>query len=250
MSTAPPIPEPPTTEPKQPVPAPKGLTRVLLTVVAAVAGLIVVGVGVVILSGDRSEPPTPSAPSGPSPPTTISNATTIAIPSAGPGAPYPSAIEVTDMRGVLTNVTVTLDGFTHAFPVDVEVLLVGPDGASVGLMEGVGGFDDAIDLRLTFDDDGPAIKASRQVVSGTFRPSSDGENGPGFGGPPPAPDGPHGTALSVFDGTDPNGVWQLFVFDGSGRDGGRISGGWALSLELGAASAGAAETTDTTSPSP
>jgi hypothetical protein len=36
----------------------------------------------------------------------------------------------------------------------------------------------------------------------------------------------------VFDGTDPNGTWSLFVFDDGAGDAGRIAGGWSLELEL------------------
>jgi hypothetical protein len=36
--------------------------------------------------------------------------------------------------------------------------------------------------------------------------------------------------LSVFEGTDPNGVWSLYVMDDLAGDAGRIDGGWVLSL--------------------
>jgi serine/threonine protein kinase/subtilisin-like proprotein convertase family protein len=231
---------PPVLEPPKPKPAPapsKGPNRKVLVAIGAAAGLvIVVGVAILLLTGGDSEPSPPPQPTGPSPPTTIPQANAITIPKAGPGTPYPSTIEVSDMRGVVTDVNVTLDGLTHGFPTDLDAVLVGPDGTSVSLMAGVGGFAGATDLTVTFDDDGPALTANRQIQSGTFRPSSSADDD--FSGPPPAPSGPYGTALSVFDGTDPNGTWQLFVFDDSARDGGQISDGWALHLELGSAAQG------------
>jgi len=237
---------PPVLEPPKPKPAPaatpsKGTNRKLLAAIGAAAGLvIVVGVAILLLSGGEPEPPTPPAPTGPSPPTTVSQANAIVIPKAGPGTPYPSTIEISDVRGAITDVNVTLDGLTHGFPTDLDVLLAGPDGTAVALMGGVGGFNDVTDLTVTFDDTGAPMKENRQIADGTYRPSSIANEA--FDGPPPAPTGPYGTALSVLNGTDPNGTWQLFVFDDSARDGGQITDGWALHLELGS-------TAQTTGPS-
>jgi len=95
-----------------------------------------------------------------------------------------------------------------------------------------------IEPRQQSDDEGTPMKQGRTVTSGTFSPSSSTKReGFGFKGPPPAPSSPHGTSLALFNGTDPNGTWELYVFDASDRDAGRITGGWALNLELGAAAA-------------
>jgi len=49
-----------------------------------------------------------------------------------------------------------------------------------------------------------------------------------------APFPPHGQALSVFDGTNPNGTWSLYVFDdsapGADMDGGKFAGGWSIKI--------------------
>jgi subtilisin-like proprotein convertase family protein len=52
-----------------------------------------------------------------------------------------------------------------------------------------------------------------------------------------APTPPHGTALSVFDGRDPNGTWELFVLDPPSGAAGAITEGWTLDFELDASAA-------------
>ncbi len=225
---------PPTTGP----PGGRSTKRLALLIGAPLLAIVAVAAIVFAMGGsDQPEPPPPPpAPTGPSPPTTVSNAQAIVIPTSGSATPYPSAIEVSDLRGVVTDLNVELDGFEHAFPADVNVVLVGPGGQNVDLMNGVGGFGSVSGLTLTFDDAGTPVKEGRTVTSGTFSPSSSvHREGFGFNGPPPAPSPPHGTSLALFNGTDPNGTWELYVFDDGESDAGRITGGWALNLELGAA---------------
>jgi hypothetical protein len=45
----------------------------------------------------------------------------------------------------------------------------------------------------------------------------------------PAPAGPYSTTLSVFNGTDPNGDWKLFIVDDAAGDAGSL-GGWRLQV--------------------
>src|SRR5918995_1993988 len=42
--------------------------------------------------------------------------------------PYPSTIDVTGLSGTITDVNLTLKGFSHAFPADVSVTLEDPHG--------------------------------------------------------------------------------------------------------------------------
>lgn len=46
--------------------------------------------------------------------------------------------------------------------------------------------------------------------------------------PAPLPTG--NTALSTFDGLDPNGDWRLFVVDEVFSADGAVSGGWELTI--------------------
>ena len=64
------------------------------------------------------------------------------------------------------------------------------------------------------------------IISGTYRPT----NGGAFDGTPPAPAAPYGAALAIFNGTVPNGTWNLFVFDDLIGDSGSIAGGWSLDI--------------------
>ena len=159
--------------------------------------------------------------------TVFSNTAPIALPDLSLAAPYPSAITVTGLSGPIAEVEVTIFGFSHTYPDDVGVLLVGPGGQSVELMDGPGMDVAAVDLTFTFDDDAAApLPETGALASGTYRPSSYWDTVY----PAPAPGAPYGTTLSVFDGTDPNGVWQLFAGDFQTPDAGSIAGGWSLSL--------------------
>lgn len=85
------------------------------------------------------------------------------------------------------------------------------------------------------------LPPSSQIVSGTYVPSQYGAVNltNDFGGTiqlpqvnlPPAQ--PYGTNLATFNGTNPNGTWELYVFDSSAGDQGIIVGGWSLAIETG-----------------
>ncbi len=159
---------------------------------------------------------------------TFANPAAISIPDSGAASPYPSVISVSGLFGPVTEVEVTLDGFSHTYPDDIGALLVGPGGQVVELMDGAGFDILAVDLTLTFDDDASLpLPTSGALSSGTWRPS----NQYGTPYPAPAPGGPYPLVLSTFDGTDPNGNWQLFVNDFNLLDTGSISRGWSLSIE-------------------
>ena len=170
---------------------------------------------------------------GPASASVFSNTAAITIPSSGTigsATPYPSPIAVSGLDGTIVDVNVTLMGLSHTYPDDIDVLLVSPLGQNVVLMADVGSGFDVTSIGLTFDDAAVAsLPGSAQIVAGTFKPTVDA--GGAFGGPAPAPVGPYGTTLSVFNGTAPSGTWNLFVYDDvSIVDGGSISGGWSLDI--------------------
>ncbi len=158
----------------------------------------------------------------------FSNTAQIRVPGTGtqgPANPYPSQIAVSGLTGAVTNVTATVTGLTHTFPNDVDLLLVGPSGQTVVLLADTGGATNIANVNLTFSDAAPTGVPS-PIVSGTFRPT----NGGAFTGPAPAPPGPYGATLAVFNGTVPNGTWRLFAFDDAAGDLGVINGGWSLDI--------------------
>jgi hypothetical protein len=74
-------------------------------------------------------------------------------------------------------------------------------------------------------------------VSGTYRPTNiePGEIGELDSFAAPAPGGPYGSALSVFNGTAPNGLWSLYVVDDGPGDQGSIAG-WVMTITTASAS--------------
>src|SRR6185503_1794692 len=119
-----------------------------------------------------------------------------------------------------------LKGLSHTYPDDLDILLVGPAGQKVVLMSDAGGGTDISNVTLTFDDGAASsLPDSAAIVSGSYKPT-DFVTGDIF--PSPAPAGPYGTALSAFNGLNPNGAWSLYVLDDEVNDGGSISAGWSL----------------------
>jgi subtilisin-like proprotein convertase family protein len=172
-------------------------------------------------------------------PSTGANANAITIKDgagAGPtaAAPYPSTIDVTLAADrLVTHAAVTLHGFGHSSPGDVDVLLVGPRGQSVLLMSDAGaGGGPASNLTLTFDDAAAAtLPAAAALSGGVFRPTNHGAGADTF--PAPAPGVPAGgwaTSLSAFNGSFARGAWSLYVLDDADAGTGSIAGGWSLTL--------------------
>lgn len=177
---------------------------------------------------------------------TFSNSAPIVINDRAAATPYPSQIVVSGL-GTITDVNVTLTGFTHGWPDDIDVLLVSPGGQSVILMSDPGGSQDALDLTFTFDDEAAAPLPEGALASGSYRPSNDFEQTQGCVDPflstadtmpAPAPAGPYGATLAAFDGTSANGSWSLYVFDDCSGDSGSFSGGWSLDITAGAITVG------------
>lgn len=167
--------------------------------------------------------------------TAFANTRTITIPRTGTKGvadPYPSAVTVDGLGSATSRVSVTLHNLTHTYPDDLDILLVGPTGASALLMSDHGGSFGVNAVTLTCDDRGATgLPNSTQIVSGTYRLSRFGETCDPFPVPAPADWCEFGTSLAVFNGTDPNGVWHIFVVDDENADNGELAGGWSLMIE-------------------
>ncbi len=141
----------------------------------------------------------------------------------------PSTIQVSGVAGPVTDVHVGLQRLKHTHSADVDMLLVGPAGQQVTLLSDVGTSAPVSDVNLVLRDDAPT-QAGPALASGTFRPTNLEGVGTDFYGPAPAP-GPSGeTSLSVFDGTNPNGAWRLYVGDDRQYGDSGTLAGWSLEL--------------------
>jgi hypothetical protein len=120
-------------------------------------------------------------------------------------------------------------GLTHRRPHDLQLLLVGPGGQNLRVMSGGDGPPESRALDLTFDDEAQVFLPDgyEKIEPGSYRPTQHTSYNP-FLSPAPTPS--EATALSVFDGTDPNGQWKLFVAQG-GRDPGLIAD-WSLDITM------------------
>jgi subtilisin-like proprotein convertase family protein len=165
------------------------------------------------------------------PTSSFHNTNRITINDYSPATPYPSGITVAGRAGIVKKATVTLHGLSHTWPDDLGVLLVGPKGQKITLMDEAGGSQPITGLTLTFDDDAlTRLPDNDTISSGTYRP---GASGSGSTFTPPAPPAPYAATLSVLQGLDPNGTWSLYVEDFAAGDLGAIVGGWSLSLLIG-----------------
>ncbi|MGB7768515.1 MAG: YDG domain-containing protein [Verrucomicrobiia bacterium] len=179
----------------------------------------------------------------------FANTNVITIPSQGMADPYPSQIVVSNLNGTITNLTVTLSQFNHAYPGDVDMLLVAPDNQTAVVIfsrAGDGGVaftnspspaEEAGVTNITFTLSDTAMFAlpyPYPFISIPFKPADysgtnnqtvgqqEGfgilpANGPLADFPSPAPDPSLYTntpvALSSFNGFSPNGTWSLYVYD-------------------------------------
>jgi hypothetical protein len=174
------------------------------------------------------------------------NEAPITLPLVGQANPYPSTIAVpegTEPDGFpqgsrITDVSVRFPAFSHTFPDDVDMLLVGPSGESIILMSDAGGpgpgvqnLDHAFiqDRRFSkIPNDGPLGELRATYRPANYRPSDDTF---------PDPDNPGEVLivgkkanLSVFEGTNPIGSWELYVVDDVGGDVGSLPSGWFLRI--------------------
>lgn len=165
-------------------------------------------------------------------PQVVTGGGTITIPAtAGPGNPYPSSLVVTGLPTTgVTIKSVTLNGVSHTFPGDLDILLQSPTGGNVILLSDRGGGTAINDINLTFDDAAAAI-APAALVTGTFRPTNlavpDNFPAPGPGSVSQL----NPTLASLGSTTDYNGAWKLFVNDQFNLDGGSITS-WSITFNI------------------
>ncbi len=149
----------------------------------------------------------------------------------------PSTIEVSGFETEIQDVNVRLNIYTHSQPADVDVLLVGPQGQTAMIMSDVAGASKAENDSLILDDQALAsLPKQDDLTSGHFKPTNyeytslPDKFAPNPRIPTPLPSN---ASLAVFNGTDPNGTWTLFVVDADDDTPdtrGIIAGGWQLDI--------------------
>ena len=161
----------------------------------------------------------------------------IVIPSVGIASVYPAEIRVEGAPNSVSSVEVVLYGFKHSRPDDVDILLISPTGKKIMLMSDAGGNTSVEDLTIRFVEWGSLPLDNGPFTSHAvyyFVQSNYGEQESSLplarDGNPSPPGGPYTDSLSDLNGTDPNGVWRLYIVDDTEMKSGYISGSWCLIL--------------------
>lgn len=145
--------------------------------------------------------------------------------------------KISNTADPVSTMTVDLNGVSHTWPDDIDVLLVAPSGESLVLMSDAGGSTDVVGVDINIDDAAAvALPDSTVIATGSYRPTNYGLSGTEF--PAPAPPSPWGqpapagtdTLTSIFGGVASTGTWSLFVADGFNGDGGSITE-WCLDIQ-------------------
>jgi len=151
----------------------------------------------------------------------------------GPSVRYPSTVSVAGVAGTVTKVTLTtIDLSANA---DLDMALVGPNGAQVMLMSDVCATKSAAHAYWTFEDAAPIFVSQLSCPATqrlSVRPTNnepESDNLAVDGGP----SGPFTNSLAAFAGISPNGDWKLFMIDDdpTGTLGFEMDG-FALNLEV------------------
>ncbi len=120
-------------------------------------------------------------------------------------------LNVSGFAGTIGDLNVTLN-IEHTWSADLIVVLVAPDGSEVELVNTVGGAYEA-DFTGTVLDDEAAMSindgAATSPYTGSFRPEM---------------------PLSAMDGINPNGVWELWIYDQYQDEVGQLLS-WMLDFE-------------------
>jgi subtilisin-like proprotein convertase family protein len=145
------------------------------------------------------------------------NFTTSSCASA-PSANVPVAISATGTPTVTSTLAIPITGSiidvnvinlngTHTWIHDLTITLKSPSNTTVTLFGAICNNED--NFNVNFDDAAPAgALPCPPVGGGTYQPQ---------------------TALSAFNGQNPNGTWTLSVTDGANQDGGSLAG-WGLEI--------------------
>jgi subtilisin-like proprotein convertase family protein len=159
--------------------------------------------------------------------TSVGSTLTIpAVGTAGLATPYPWSLFIAQEGRIARRVRVRIEGLSHTYPDDVDILLVGPQLRRVILMSDAGGSTDMVQQWVSFDDDSQLqLPDDGMIVSDTYFPRNfeEIEVFPGV------PWGIEYPELYGFQGLDIHGMWHLYVVDDAGLDVGSATR-WCLDV--------------------
>lgn len=150
----------------------------------------------------------------------------IAIRDVNTASPYPSAITINNVPGIISQLVVRLEGLQHTYLSDVGVLLRAPSGEALVLMDLVAEGAN-VNHNLTFHPQANQFLPSEEPLpnNASWLPTVYVDS---FFSPP-APEPPYTLNLDSVFGADPNGAWNLFIEDYQQGDTGSLAG-WALDI--------------------
>lgn len=145
----------------------------------------------------------------------------ITVVEQGAAQPYPSFVKVEGADGEIVDVDVMLRT-THTKPHDLDIRIESPEGDDSVLISDACGNGPFASTDLVFDQDAadPLPVVGPCPDGGVYRPANY----------VPTPDPVLGTPVADLDrlnGGDPNGIWNLFVYDDISPDSGTIAS-WSL----------------------
>lgn len=156
------------------------------------------------------------------------------------GSPYPTRINASGLAGTLAKVTLELNGLSHQFPDDMDMMLTGPNGNSLIAFSDAGGGAAVSGITLVLDSSAASVLPdSTSLSSGTFRPADYEVGTDTFPSPAPSTNrfsASTTTLATAFSNSNPNGLWTLWTRnDGAGaQGGGTLAGGWCVNLTMNA----------------
>lgn len=163
---------------------------------------------------------------------TFSNAAPITTDGDDQATPYPSTIEVSGFKkGKIQKIRVFLNEYSAPVPDNIDVMLSASQlsGLTAVIMSDVGAAIAVNNVDLVLEDAAPAsLPDGGPITSGTFKPTNINAGADSFPAPAPATDG--NSLLSVFNGANPNGTWQLWVDDDPGNGAAQFAGGWSIEI--------------------
>lgn len=150
----------------------------------------------------------------------------------------PSSIQVSGFTAPVTEVMVSFHLLSHTQPADMDILLVGPGGQTAMLIsDAAAASGPAVNANIVIRDGADKqIPSQEAMTSGAFQPTNyEYTNNPDSFSPHPRIPSPlpNSSSLAIFNGTDANGEWLLFIDDGDDdnpNSSGSLASGWSLRI--------------------